>query len=508
MTAENELATIHLRCIPDNPNSLSGVLNTKKVRFDIETKAKGENDKRTPLNLVLVLDRSGSMESNDKLTFAKKAIVSVLNLLHDDDVVHLIAYDSDVSVIFENARASSRQYLYPLVDDIETAGSTNISGALEIGAGLLEKYVYEGFARRMFLFSDGQANVGMTRREELTKLVAGYNTKGIITDSFGIGADFDSEVMKGIADSGGARFYFLASSDLIELLVTKALVCVFGVCASRVRLLVRGKNGATVTKIWGHDDLVAGASLGDLFSNNSRSILCEFTTTGAANTDVEVLAYELRYNQPDNLLGEPCSIKNTLSIRFVEDDALVIDVDPRVKIMYASQQASEMDKQIAQLMAGGQRQAAIEVVEKQIQLLKDVEQFDDDKGSVSMLLRLAEHMQKKFQNKNMSSKIISQGYRHQAHLKEECDEADMGTHYLFDKYNIIIVPDMYLVFLIIFEYTTKGAMATITDEHETTESNIASVLIVGAQTGSLVTALYLHSDSYSALIHEPIGLCC
>ncbi|CAF4846460.1 unnamed protein product, partial [Rotaria sp. Silwood1] len=96
MTTNVELADVEIRCIPDNPHAISGVLNTKKVRFDIETRSKGETTKRTPLNLVLILDRSGSMESDNKLTFAKKAVISVLNLLHDDDVVHLFAYDADV----------------------------------------------------------------------------------------------------------------------------------------------------------------------------------------------------------------------------------------------------------------------------------------------------------------------------------------------------------------------------------------------------------------------------
>ena len=126
---------VEIRCIPDNVYAISGVLNTKKVRFDVVTKSNSETSKRTSLNLVMILDRSGSMESGNKLTFAKKAIISALNLLHDDDVVHLVAYDSDVSIVFENARAVTRQHLYAVVNDIETGGSTNISGALEVAAG-------------------------------------------------------------------------------------------------------------------------------------------------------------------------------------------------------------------------------------------------------------------------------------------------------------------------------------------------------------------------------------
>ena len=431
MSADNEFGSIEIRCTPDNRNVLAGVMNTKRVRFDVETKGKGETKKRTPLNLVLVLDRSGSMESNQKLVFAKKAVVSVLNLLHDDDIVHLVAYDTDVSIIFENARASTRNHLYPLVNEIETAGSTNMSGAITVGADVLKKHAYEGFSNRMFLFSDGQANVGMRTSDELTKLVAHYNNQGITTDSFGIGADFDSVIMKGIADAGGSRFYFLSSPEMIEVVVTKALVCVFGVCASRVRLLVRGKNGAIVTKIWGHENIVAGAALGDLHTNNLRSVLCEFTVAGSANTEIETLAYELQYNHPADPNGETTAIKDTLSLKFVEDESLITHIDPRVKTMYATQMASELDKKIAQLVKENRRTDALILVDEQVSMLKEVEKLDDERGTIGLLLRLAEHMAKKLKDETIETKLVARGYEHQAFLKEECDDEEMGFG-LFD----------------------------------------------------------------------------
>ena len=418
MATANELAAVDVRCIPDSRNALAGVVNTKKVRFDIETKSKGETVKRTPLNLALILDRSGSMKG-DKLTFAKRAVVSVLNLLHDDDVVHLIVYDTNVSIIFENARASTRQHLYRVVDEIQTAGSTNLSGGIEVGAGLLDKYVHEGFARRMFLFSDGQANVGLKTRAELTNLVAGFNNKGIITDSFGIGADFDGEIMKGIADAGGSRFFFLESAQVIEPFVTKALVSVFDVCGSQARLIIRGQNGGIVTKIWGHDNIVNGASLGDLHANNMRSILCEFTASGTANTEVEVLTYELRYLRPNGLNGEPTVMKDSLSLKFVSDETLVAEIDPRVRTMYATQASADLDVKIAQYIKDRRRDEAVELAVEQIALLKDVEKYDDERGTIALLIRLAENMKKKLEDENVHADIIYQGCGHKAYLQRQ-----------------------------------------------------------------------------------------
>ena len=429
MTTQNELATVRIQCIPDNAHAIAGILNSKRARFDIETKSDDPNSQRTPLNLALVLDRSGSMESNNKLTFAKRAVSSVLNLLHDDDVVHLVVYDTNVSIVFENARAATRQFLHPIVDQIQTGGSTNLSGGIETGAKLLVKYSYPGFSRRMFIFSDGLANVGLKTRAELTNLVAGYNNEGIITDSFGVGADFDAEIMKGIADTGGAKFFFLESAQVIDPLVTRALLSVFKVCGSQSRLVIRGKNGATVTKIWGHEDLVAGASLGDLHSDNLRSVLCEFNVAGTVNedgNDVEALVYELRYQRPNDIAGEPIVIKGTLSLKFVEDESLVASVDPRVKTMYTIQMAASMDSRVAELVKLRKIQDAIELVTQQIAILKDVENLDDEKGMIRTLIRIAENMHNKLKDENVDREIIYQGYQHQSYLKRQasCEYLD------------------------------------------------------------------------------------
>ncbi|CAF3118678.1 unnamed protein product [Rotaria socialis] len=431
MTTKNELATVNVRCTPDNKYIIAGVLNNKRARFDIETKSNDLEVQRTPLNIALILDRSGSMKSDNKLTFAKRAICSVLNLLHDDDIVHLVAYDTNISIIFENARASTRQFLHSLVDHIVTDGSTNLSGGIEIGASLLDKYSYSGFSRRMFIFSDGQANIGLKTRAELTNLVAGYNKKGIITDSFGIGADFDAEIMKGIADTGGAKFFFLESAQVIEPLVTKALMSVFKVCGSQTRLILRGKNGAIVTKIWGHDNIVGGANLGDLHNDNLRSVLCDFYVPGTKNgdeNDVETLAYELQYNQPNDVASEPIVIKGTLSLELAEDETLINTIDPRVKTIYAIQMAADMDSKIAELVKQRKSQDAIDLVIQQIALLKDVEDLDDEKGMIRTLIRMAENMHNKLKDESIDRELIYHGCHHQSYLKRQAS-CEYMNHY-------------------------------------------------------------------------------
>jgi hypothetical protein len=109
----------------------------------------------------------------------------------------------------------------------------------------------------------------------------------------------------------------------------------------------------------------------------------------------------------------------------VEDESLVMDIDPRVKIMYAAQMAGDMDKKVAELVRDGHRKEAIALVDEQLALLKDAEKFDDERGLISLLLRQSERMQNKLKDETIDRKLISQGYKQQAHLKQECDDDDM-----------------------------------------------------------------------------------
>jgi Ca-activated chloride channel family protein len=427
------MATVNIRCIPDNRYAIIGVVNHKRARFEIETKKNEENaesTKRNPINLVLVLDRSGSMASNNKLEFAKKAVISVLNLLHDDDIVHLVAYDDKVLNIFEDAHGSTREALYSTVEGIRTGGSTNLSGGIETGVKLFERYEHPGYSKRMFVLSDGLANVGLRTKEEIMRVVSKYNEKGIIIDSFGVGEDFDSEIMKGIAEAGQGQFFFLESAEVIVTLITNALQSVFDVCGTQAQFIIRGINNGIVTKIWGHQNIALGANLGDLHVDNLRVILCDFTVSATVpdGTELDVLDYQLKYNCPDDVQEEPVIVAGKLPLTFVGDESLVQEIDPKVKTLHAVQVAAEMDDRIVELIEHGRRDEAIALIDEQIHLLRQVQHLDDERHMIAMLLRIAENMQQRLKEQTLSEKMAAKSYHHKSHMKK-CYDHKYTTYY-------------------------------------------------------------------------------
>lgn len=434
--ATNVLPPVEVRCISDNPYAAVGIVNSKRARLEIETRSSQEDEqktKRNPINLVLVLDRSGSMSSNNKLEFAKKAVISVLDLLQDDDVVQLIAYDDTVWNVFENARGSARETLHSVVNGIKAGGNTNLSGGIAAGAELFEKYAHPGFSKRMFVLSDGLANVGVQSKEGIKKEVTKYEEQGVIIDSFGIGEDFDEAMMKGIAQAGHGQFFFLESAEVIVPLMTKAVQSVFDVFGTRAQLIIRGRNNAIVTKIWGHENIALGANLGDLHVDNLRVLLCDFTVSASVpnGTELEVLDYQLKYNLPDDLDGEVQVVEGTLRLTFIDDESLLREINPKVRTLHAVQVAGEMDDRIAVLIENHQRDQAIALIDEQITLLREVEHLDDEKGMIAMLVRMAENMQNRLKQQKVSQKTAGKYYGHHGHLKK-CYDYKYAHHYADD----------------------------------------------------------------------------
>ena len=198
-------------------------------------KKKKTKVKRQPLNISLVIDVSGSMGSpisyeNDsssiflqqqkpnfesKLDLVKKAAINAVNSMSEGDYVSVVAFDSYVNVILESLKLTkdNKNEVILKINQLTIAGATNLHGGWLEGCKQVAKNKSKEFLNRVVVLTDGQANNGERNPDVIATDVINVYDKGVSTTTFGVGSDFNENLLQDMANSGGGNFYYIEKEE-------------------------------------------------------------------------------------------------------------------------------------------------------------------------------------------------------------------------------------------------------------------------------------------------------
>lgn len=327
--------------------------NGKSTRFilaRLTAPAAPARSTRAPVNLSIVLDRSGSM-SGAKLDTAKRAVAEAIDHLQSTDRFSVIAYDDKVDVVIEstNATAESKHAALRRLSEIQARGSTDLGGGWLRGCEQIAAHLMDQGVNRCLLLTDGLANVGITDPTDLARHASELRARGVATTTFGVGNDFDERLLAELADAGGGHFYYISDVAQIRDAITSEVGETLEIVARDVALEVLARDEIEVEPITPHKVARRGGRsvvlLGDLVSEQVVQVVLRLTFPyGTLGHNAGAI---LTVTDRDGVFGSDAS-----QVRLTWDyaDSVTNDRQPRER---------EVDRAVARMFAARATQEAV-----------------------------------------------------------------------------------------------------------------------------------------------------
>jgi len=351
------------------------------VRISLDADQVVRAGERAPVNLAVVLDRSGSM-GGEKLEKAKEAAIEALRRLDGRDIFSLVVYESNVETVVPAQSAANTEWIEARIRSIRTGGSTALFGGVSQGAAEVRKNLDKEYVNRVILLSDGLANVGPRSPEDLGRLGTGLMKEGISVTTVGVGKDYNEDLMARLAQNSDGNTYFAESSRDLPRIFKAELGDVLSVVARDVNLIIECPEGVRPVGVIGRDVSVRGrtveVALNQLYGGQKKFALLEVEIpSGAAGESRPVASAMVRYENLVNQKREESSASVEVSFTAVVEEAeksVNAEVKKDVELNLAARAQDDAITLADQGKAGEAAQALRQAAES---LKKTAEKLDD-----------------------------------------------------------------------------------------------------------------------------------
>jgi Ca-activated chloride channel homolog len=189
---------------------------TVHVRIGLKGLATPASTNRPPMNIALVIDRSGSM-GGARIVAARNAAMMAIDRLSPRDIISVVSYDDKVEVEVPATKANDPRSIKDKIARLTPRGSTAIWAGMQKGADEIRKFKSPTMVNKIILLSDGLANVGPSKPDDFRRLGLQMAQEGITVSTIGLGTEYNEELMAGLAKSSEGTHKFVAEpADLAQ----------------------------------------------------------------------------------------------------------------------------------------------------------------------------------------------------------------------------------------------------------------------------------------------------
>ncbi len=346
----------------------------------------GATGTRTPLNLCLVIDRSGSMEG-PPLEYVKQACAYVVDMLGPNDVLSIVTFEETVDVLMPPQRVTNKQPIKDGILRLMAGNTTNLYDGLVLGLQQVTQVNDPGRATRMIVLTDGDPTAGIKDFPTLVNQAGEIRARGITCTFLGFGPDYNEELLASMAKRAGGNYYYIPQPQMIPDIFRTELDKLMTSVARNIRLDVKAARWVQLRTPQAGPNGEATVAMEDIERGSSIQQMLDFDFQNHPLGHYRIASGKLTYD--DLTTGVSESVDIDFVIEFTSDSKRYsVAPNPRVQSAASVAMASRsVEKTVMGLKTGMITQmAAIQELQK-TQMLLVQEGRTSEAQEVTMALR-------------------------------------------------------------------------------------------------------------------------
>lgn len=337
------------------------------------------------VNIVLLVDKSGSMGSGNKLVKSKQAMQRFVEQLQPEDQLSIVAFDSETEVLLPSQPVGDLSQVRSAIEAIQLGGSTDMDKGIAEAYRNLLPGVKTGRDNRMIILTDALTNTGTIDPELIVKNTQGYRAEVELSFSLiGVGIDFNHELTRLITANGRDQVHFISDANDIEKVFVSEVESLLYPIGRKPQLVISLPAGLSISQTYGYHPSLSGQRfslpLRDFNAGLSQIILLELS--GKANK-LDDLLVNLSYTSPQQ--GE---------IQTIRTEAVPSESTTDLQKNLAIARMANSLQEMARLHENGQTQAAQDAVDIAIGEVKKICPSPRD-PDVEHMLQILENYRKR-----------------------------------------------------------------------------------------------------------------
>jgi Ca-activated chloride channel family protein len=322
---------------------------------------------RAPVNLALVLDRSGSM-SGEKIEQAKEAAIQAIRRLGATDRISIVAYSNHAETIVPAQSAKNTEKLVDLVRQLQASGKTALFAGVNQGAAELRKNLEGEYFNRIILLSDGLANHGPSSTEDLVRLGRALVKEDISVSTVGLGTGYNEDLMAGLAKEGQGNLYFAETSKELPGIFDAEIGDALNVVARHATLRIELEDGVRPIRLIGRQGAIlenhVEIEINQLYGGQEKFALLEVEVpAGKAKEKKNLARIVAKFKAAEN--GLVISRKTTVSCAFSErEKEVTASINEKVVVAYVDNEVAQAKDAAIALADEGRHEDAVKKLKK------------------------------------------------------------------------------------------------------------------------------------------------